>query len=182
MTLPGLVAANNLSDVADRERAWDNLGESVTTPSGTIVIKGKDILALNGVSRASTRDFIFLKGLTATAQPRITIATQNTASGTALQDAAMPKLAPTTIGDYFFSSGITLSGVSTQINGTNALSIATTPFTGSTATTSILLRELQPQANWRFTEAMSSGSIATPEYAVPFETDEFVFFMKAGQN
>ena len=26
MTLPGLVAANNLSDVADKERAWDNLG------------------------------------------------------------------------------------------------------------------------------------------------------------
>jgi hypothetical protein len=30
MTLPGLVAANNLSDVVDRERAWDNLGTDVS--------------------------------------------------------------------------------------------------------------------------------------------------------
>lgn len=30
MTFPGLVAANNLSDVVDRERAWDNLGSSVS--------------------------------------------------------------------------------------------------------------------------------------------------------
>jgi len=30
MTLPGLVAANNLSDVVDRERAWDNLGLSIS--------------------------------------------------------------------------------------------------------------------------------------------------------
>jgi hypothetical protein len=29
MTLPGLVAAKNLADVADRERAWDNLGLNV---------------------------------------------------------------------------------------------------------------------------------------------------------
>ena len=32
MTLPGLVAAQNLADVADRERAWDNLGLNITRP------------------------------------------------------------------------------------------------------------------------------------------------------
>jgi hypothetical protein len=32
MTLPGLVAANNLSDVVDRERAWDNLGLNIEYP------------------------------------------------------------------------------------------------------------------------------------------------------
>ena len=30
MALPGLVAAQNLADVADRERAWDNLGFNIT--------------------------------------------------------------------------------------------------------------------------------------------------------
>jgi hypothetical protein len=30
MALPGLVAANNLSDVVDRERAWDNLGLNIS--------------------------------------------------------------------------------------------------------------------------------------------------------
>jgi hypothetical protein len=145
-------------------------------------IKGKDILALNGVSRASTRDFVFIKGLTSAAQPRITTAAQNAASGTALQNAAMLKASPATIGDYFFSSGTTLSGVSTRINDTPALSIATSPFSGSTATASILLRELQPQVNWRITEPMPSGTIASPEFAIPFETNDFVLFMKAGQN
>jgi hypothetical protein len=150
--------------------------------STVFTIKGKDILALNGVSRASTRDFVFIKGLTSAAQPRITTAAQNAASGTALQNAAMLKASPTTIGNYFFSPGITLSGVSTRINGTPALSIATSPFSGSTATASILLQELQPQVNWRITEPMPSGTIASPEFAIPFETNDFVLFMKAGQN
>jgi hypothetical protein len=182
MTLPGLVAANNLSDVVDRERAWDNLGSSVTTPSGTIIVKGKDILALNSVSNASTRDFVFIKGLSSAAQPRLTTIAQQVASGTVFQDAAMLKASPTTSGNCLFSSGITLSGVSTRINGTPALSIATSPFSGSTATASILLRELQPQTNWRITEPMPSGTIASPEFAIPFETNDFVLFMKAGQN
>jgi len=155
---------------------------SSTTYPYTFTIKGKDTLALNGVSNTSTRDFVFIKGLSTSAQSRLTTAAQQVASGTALQNAAMLKASPTTIGNYFFSSGITLSGVSTRINGTPALSIATSPFSGSTATASILLRELQPQTNWRITEPMPSGTIASPEFAIPFETNDFVLFMKAGQN
>jgi hypothetical protein len=150
--------------------------------SDTFTIKGKDILALNSVSNTSTRDFVFIKGLSTSAQPRLTTAAQQVASGTVFQDAAMLKASPTTSGNYLFSSGITLSGVSTRINGTPALSIATSPFSGSTATASILLRELQPQTNWRITEPMPSGTIASPEFAIPFETNDFVLFMKAGQN
>ena len=150
--------------------------------STIFTIKGKDIFALNGVRNTSPRDFSFIRGLTTAAQPRITTASNNTVSGVALRDAAMLRNAPTTSGNYFFSSGLTLSGVSTRINGADALSIATAPFSGSTASTSILLRELRPQANWRFTQAMSSGSITSPEYAIPFETNDFVFFIKAGQS
>jgi hypothetical protein len=36
MALPGLVAANNLSDVVDRERAWDNLGQGFTATFDTL--------------------------------------------------------------------------------------------------------------------------------------------------
>jgi hypothetical protein len=155
---------------------------SSTTYPYTFTVKGKDTLALNSVSNASTRDFVFIKGLSTSAQPRLTTAAQQVASGTVFQDAAMLKASPTTSGNYLFSSGITLSGVSTRINGTPALSIATSPFSGSTATASILLRELQPQTNWRITEPMPSGTIASPEFAIPFETNDFVLFMKAGQN
>jgi hypothetical protein len=150
--------------------------------STVFTVKGKDIFALNGVSRTSTRDFVFIKGLSSPAQPRLTTAAQQVASGTVFQSAAMLKVSPTTSGNYLFSSGLTLSGVSTRINSTPALSIATSPFSGSTATVSILLRELQPQANWRITEPMPSGTLASPEFAIPFETSDFVLFMKAGQN
>jgi hypothetical protein len=155
---------------------------SSTTYPYTFSVIGKSILALNEANRASTRDFVFIKGLLSPAQPRLNTAASNTASGALLRDYAMPKASPTTIGNYFFSSGLTLSGVSTRINGTPALSIATSPFSGSTATSSIVLRELQPQANWRITEPMVSGAIASPELAIPFETNDFVLFMKAGQN
>jgi hypothetical protein len=36
MTLPGLVAANNLSDVVDRERAWDSLGLNISATWGKL--------------------------------------------------------------------------------------------------------------------------------------------------
>jgi len=181
MTLPGLVAANNLSDVADRERAWDNLGESITTPSGTIVIKGKDILALNGVSRASTRDFIFLKGLTATAQPRITTAAQNAASGTALRDAALLRDSPSSEGNYSAPRGFFDAGT-LKINGIQAASLSSSPFSGSTALFSCSISTMEVSNNFRLASAFLSGTIASPERAIPIETDSLVLYAKAGQS
>jgi hypothetical protein len=155
---------------------------SSTTYPYSFTIKGRDISALNSVYNASTRDFVRIIGLTSPAQPRLTTAAQNTASTVALRNAAMLKESPITVGNYFFSAGVRLSGASTRINGTPALSIGTSPFSGSTATAPILLQELRPQTNWRITEPMPSGAIASPEYAIPFETNDFVFFMKAGPN
>lgn len=190
MTLPGLVAANNLFDIADREAAWTNLGRdiSATVPLGsgttTIVfdIVGADVLALNGVSSVGTRDFIFIKGLTSYVQPRITLASQNTAAAVALRNQAMPKINPTTTGNYIFQSPAIASGDSILINGIPARSIATSPFSGSTALFPLLLSELRPQANWRVSEVLASGALGSPESAIPFETNDFILFMKAGQN
>lgn len=148
----------------------------------SITIKGKDVLALSDVSGTSTSDFIYIKDLTNNAQQRITSASQATTSGVTRQAFAMPKNTPTTSGAYFFPSGTTLSGSSLQINGTNALSIATSPFSGDTATTSISIDQLRPQANWRISEPMASGLLSNAELAIPFETSDFVLFMKAGQS
>jgi hypothetical protein len=145
-------------------------------------IKGRDILALKEVNKTSTRDFVFIKGLSSKAQPRITTASQYTASGVALRNAAMLKVAPTTVGNYFFSSGLTVSGTTVQINGTNALSIATSPFSSATATVPLLFAGLRPQANWRFSEAMTSGTVVSPEFAIPIETSDFLLFIKTGQS
>lgn len=155
---------------------------SINIYSFSFAVKGRDVLALEDARNTSTRDFIFIKGLLSAAQPRLTAAAASTASGLTLASNALLKLAPTSSGNYFFASGLTLSGVTTRINGTNALSIATSPFSGSTATAPLLFRELRPQANWRITEPMPSGTIASPELAIPFETNDFVLFMKAGQN
>jgi hypothetical protein len=145
-------------------------------------IKGRDILALKEVNKTSTRDFIFIKGLLSKAQPRINTASQYTTSGVVLRNAAMLKVAPTTAGNYFFSPGLTLSGTTVHINGTNALSIGTSPFSGSTATVPLLFAGLRPQTNWRFTEPMTSGTVVSPESAIPIETSDFLLFIKAGQS
>ena len=55
MTLPGLVRANNLNDVVDRERAWDNLGSSLAT--GDIAIPAPS-LDLNFAANKSLVDDI----------------------------------------------------------------------------------------------------------------------------
>jgi hypothetical protein len=181
MALPGLVAAKNLADVADRERAWNNLGSSVTTPSGSITVKGKDILALNGVRNASTRDFVFIKGLTSAAQPRITTAGQNAASGTVLRDAALLRNAPSSEGDYFAPRGAFDSGT-LKINGIQAASLSSSPFSGSTALFPISIRTMELSSNFRLAASFPSGTIASPERALPVETTSLVLYAKAGQS
>ena len=150
--------------------------------STNFTITGGDVLALEGVRNTSTRDFVRIQGLTSTAQPRLTAANTSTLAVVDLSNNGLLKLSPTSSGNYSFASGLTLSGVSLRINGTNARSIATSPFSGSTATVPLLLSNLRPQANWRITEPMTSGTIASPSLAIPFEADDFVLFMKAGQS
>jgi hypothetical protein len=181
MTLPGLVAAKNLADVADRERAWGNLGNGIATPSGTITIKGKDILALNGVSRASTRDFVFIKGLTSAAQPRITTAAQNAASGTALRDLALLRNAPSSEGDYSVPRGVFDAGT-LKINGIQAASLSSSPFSGSTALFPISIGTMELSSNFRLATTFPSGTVASPERALPVETTSLVLYAKAGQS
>jgi hypothetical protein len=52
MALPGLVAAKNLADVADRERAWDNLGQSIEYPVQTGGFEYETIVYLGKVEAA----------------------------------------------------------------------------------------------------------------------------------
>lgn len=181
MTLPGLVAANNLSDVADKERAWSNLGSAITTPSGTITIKGKDILALNGVRNASTRDFVFIKGLLSPAQPRLTTAAQNAASGTVFRDAALLKDNGSSEGNYLVSRG-NIDAQSLRINNINAASIATSPFSGNTALFPLSISKIEAPSNFRFSTVFASGTIASPERAIPIETSSLILYAKAGQS
>ena len=149
--------------------------------STTFTIKGKDILALNGVRSTSPRDFYFIRGLTATAQPRINSAAQNTASGTVLRDAALLKASPFSEGTYIFPRNF-LDGGTLKINGIQAASLSSSPFSGSTALFPLSIATMEVSSNFRLAASFSSGVIASPERAIPIETDSLVLYAKAGQS
>lgn len=185
MAFIGLTSANNLSDVASAELAWDNLGESISytinniTTSG-VIIKGADILALNGVSRISARDLLLLRGLTSNAQIRLNTISQQIASGITLQNNALLKASPTSTGNYFLDGSLVFS--SARINNIAAKSLSTSPFSGSTATTSIYLDKLIITNNFTMQNSTVSGSVASPELAIPIEDDGYIYYIKAGQS
>ena len=168
-------------------------GEYITPPIATtnapasalatvlFTIKGDDILELIGARLAATSDFVRIKGLTTLAQPRLTTAAANTASGTALRDNALLKASPSSEGDYFLSRG-TLDGQSLRVNGLNIASLSGSPFSGSTASCPLLISSFAAPTNLRLDNAMASGTLAFPERAIPIETDQFIFYAKAGQS
>ena len=198
VSIAEIIILSSAASDEDRERIEGYLAHkwnlTSTLPSGhpykqifpgttqTFAINGDDIFALQGVGNLTTQEFVFLKGLTSPAQPRIDAEASLADEADSLRDNAMPKTSPTSAGNYTVASGSTVSGVTLQINGTNSLSINTSPFSGSTATTLIALNKLSPQANWRITEPMTSGTIANPTYAIPIETNDLLLFMKVGQS
>ena len=98
MTLPGLVRANNLNDVVDRERAWDNLGSSLATGDISIPAPSLDLnfaankslvddISGNNLitfSRASTGTFVGSNGLIQTAASGVPRFDHNPATGESL--------------------------------------------------------------------------------------------------
>jgi hypothetical protein len=185
MAFAGLVASRNLSDVASAESAWDNLGNGISyfinnvTVSG-VVIKGADILALNGVSRVSARDLLLLKGLTSNAQPRLNTIAAQVASGVVLQNNALLKASPSSIGDYSLNG--VLSVQSLRINGNNAQSLSSSPFASGVATTNIFLDRLIASSGVVVQNAITSGTVASPETAIPIEEAGYIYYLKAGQS
>ena len=143
-------------------------------------IKGRDILALKEANKASTRDFVFIKGLTSKVQPRITIAFQYTVSGVAFQQNALLKASPSSVGNYSVRSVLTTNAL--KINGNNVASLALSPFSATVATTGISISSLGLGGTLRWTPVMSSGTIASPTVAIPVDFSSFILYAKAGQN
>ena len=185
MAFVGLVAAQNLSDVSSAESTWDNLGASISytfngvTTSG-ITIKGADVLAITGINRVSTRDLLLLKGLTGNAQARLNTASQQIASGVVLQNNALLRASPFSVGDYSLNGN--LSAQSIHINGVPVRSLATSPFAGTTATTSILLDNVIISSVFTMQNATNSGTVSSPEVAIPVMDGDYIYYLKAGQS
>lgn len=143
-------------------------------------IKGKDILALKQAQNTSTCNFIFIKGLAAPAQPRITIANQNTISGVLLEQNALLKASPSSIGNYSIRSVLAANAL--RINGNNVASLSLSPFLATVATAPLSVFSLGLGSDLRWSPAMPSGAISSPEIAIPIDSSSFVLYAKAGQN
>lgn len=184
MALPGLISANNLSDVASIEATWDNLGNGVQytiTGVTTITIKGKDIFALSNVRNTSVRDFVLIKGLTALVQPRLTTAVDTASATVVVEENSLLKASPISSGVFLINRGaLTASGL--RVNGTPLASLSSSPFSGSTALFPIVLSSLKLTSALRWTPAMTSGILSSPDKAIPIETNEFILFAKVGPN
>jgi len=151
------------------------------SPSVSISIQGKDILELQGVQGASVADFVRIKSLSSPAQPRLTAAATDAASGIALRDNALLKASPSSEGDFFIARGA-LDGQSLRVNGLAIASISGSPFSGSTASCPLLISSFAAPTNLRISNAMVSGALAFPEKAIPIETNQFILYAKAGQS
>jgi len=147
----------------------------------SFTIKGKDILALNGVNKTSTLYFSLIKGLADSAQSRITAAAQNAASGATLSNAALLRNSPSSQGDYINARGAFDAGT-LKINGIQAASLSSSPFSGSTASFSCSISTIEVSSDFRLASVFSSGTIASPKRAVSIETDSLVLYAKAGQS
>ncbi|CAK0750464.1 hypothetical protein CCP3SC1AL1_170004 [Gammaproteobacteria bacterium] len=143
-------------------------------------IKGRDILALKEVNKTSTRDFVFIKGLSSKAQPRITTASQYTASGVAFQQNALLKASPSSVGNYSIRS--ILAANLLKINENNVASLSLSPFSATIATAPISIASLGLGSTLQWTPTMLNGTITSPTVAIPIDFASFVLYAKAGQS
>jgi hypothetical protein len=152
-------------------------------PSTTFryTVKGRDILALNNARAVFPRNFILIKGLSAPVQPRLNVATQNTASGVALSNALLLKQSPSSIGAYSILNG-TLNAQQLKINGIQASSLSSSPFSGSAALFPLSITTMELSSNFRLVPLFSSGTVVSPTIGMPVETIEFFLYAKTGQS
>lgn len=178
----GLIASNNLSDVASVDKTWDNLGNNVTfTVNGTpytINVTGEDIIQLSGVRYVNNEDLFQLRGLTSPVQPRLNNVSFLLASGTSLNESRLLKVDPTSSGNFILNQG-TLSGVALQINGVDVSSIGGSPFTASGAVAPIALNGLKLTNDLRVVESLASGVLASGVKGVPVEYGNLILYVRA---
>lgn len=184
MSLPGLVRANNLSDVASSEATWDNLGNGVSYTIGdvtsTVTIKGRDIHALQGISALDIKDLIYLGGLTSAVQSRLTAIAASTASVAVLRDNSLLKASPTSSGNYSVVGA--LSFTTLQVNGVAVGSLASAPFSGTSSTALIQADSVAIGSAFKLNSAASAGTLSSPRIAIPVEQDGIYLYLKAGAS
>ena len=73
-------------------------------------------------------------------------------------------------------------GGTLKINGIQAASLSSSPFSGSTALFPISIGTMELSSNFRLATTFPSGTVASPERALPVETTSLILYAKAGQS
>lgn len=185
MSLPGLVRAKNLGDVEDKEKAWDNLGNGISytingNTSTSVVIKGKDILALERIAELDIKEIIYLAGLASPAQPRLTTIATNTNTAVQLEQAALLKASPTTTGNFQVNGAVSFTNL--RVNGVGIKSLSSSPFSGGNALSPIHLGGIVMDTGFKLNLSPIAGSLSNPELAIPIESNGMLFYLRAGQS
>lgn len=182
MPYPGLVRANNLSDVASPKATWDNLGNGVSYTIGgvtsTVTITGADILAIREISTLDVKHLAYLSGLTSAVQPRLNLLAATTASVTALRDNSLLKASPVSRGNYLITGALDFTSL--QINSIAVGSLSSSPFSGASATALIQTESVAIGSNFKINSQAVAGILANPQLAIPIEQDGIYLYMKAG--
>jgi hypothetical protein len=128
MALPGLIAARNLADAVDRERAWDNLGLNIsadfTTPESTAYIEAvetADAAFLEEEVKAAIHAFVVgckIDGIWTAIKASCILAGARTLAGALvpLVGTAPTNVGPFDSGDYNRETGLVGNGTTKYLN------------------------------------------------------------------
>jgi hypothetical protein len=122
----GLLQPDNLADVTDRERAWDNLGDNVEVPVSYLANAGVDLYnSLSSPGRTNPNGAWAYGYATSLGSTSMTLVTTQAANGWA---------GPGTFGTPFFGASLGSEAISshTPILGGNSVTVIrwTSPFVG----------------------------------------------------
>jgi hypothetical protein len=183
MAFVGLSVSGNLSELTDAAEAWSALGTDVTlNVSGVttaVTVTAEDIFALRGIHELSSREVLSARGLIANAQSQVTQSVEIAQATAALATNRLSKQSPVSSGNYFIAA--TLSGQSLKVNGTEVASLSSSPLSGNTFTSVVVVSQFAP-IGWRVSEVMPSGAISNPEYALPIENANLFLYAKTGAS
>lgn len=182
MALTGLIAENNLSDVSSIEACWNNLGNGISyTITGVtttnVLIRGKDILALEGINTVETQSLVFLAGLTGRAQSRINESRNRYTRALSIASSSLTKASPTSSGVFVIDGS--LSVTSLRVNNLNVQSISSTPFAAGVTSGVIEVGTLVCSPSFKLNVPASLGTVSAPTLALPIISNGMYLYAKA---
>lgn len=182
MALTGLIAQNNLSDVSNIEACWNNLGNGISfTITGVTttnaIVRGKDVLALEGINTVDTQSLVFLAGLTGRAQSRLNESRNRYTRALNIASSSLTKASPVSSGVFSINGSLSVSSL--RVNNLNVRSISASPFSAGVTSNRIEVGTLVCAPSFKLNVATSSGTLSNPSLVIPIDFDGMYLYIRA---